>query len=103
METKEKMRVLFTLDSDGYIIGYQREFFDGKEWQTPFDTTNAVEVAPGDLDTIVMGATKLRNGKLVVDEAKQAELEQPVTPQPTTDQQMLAAVMLRVAKLEAGA
>lgn len=103
METKEKMRVLFTLVSDGYIIGYQREFFDGKEWQTPFDTTNAVEVAPGDLDTIVMGATKLRNGKLVVDEAKQAELEQPVTPQPTTDQQMLAAVMLRVAKLEAGA
>ncbi|WP_203634120.1 phage infection protein, partial [Lacticaseibacillus suibinensis] len=75
----------------------------GRQWQTPFDTTNAVEVAPGDLDTIVMGATKLINGKLVVDEAKQAELEQPVTPQPTTDQKMLAAVMLRVAKLEAGA
>ena len=103
METKDKIKVLFSIDTDGYIIGYQREFFDGKEWQTPFDTTNAVEVAPGDLDTIVMGATKLINGKLVVDEAKQAELEQPVTPQPTTDQQMLAAVMLRVAKLEAGA
>lgn len=103
METKDKIKVLFSIDTDGYIIGYQREFFDGKEWQTPFDTTNAVEVAPGDLDTIVIGATKLINGKLVVDEAKQAELEQPVTPQPTTDQQMLAAVMLRVAKLEAGA
>ncbi|WP_125581504.1 phage infection protein [Lacticaseibacillus suibinensis] len=103
METKERIRALFTLDSDGYIIGYQREFFDGKEWQTPFDTTNAVEVAPGDLDTIVMGATKLRNGKLVVDEAKQAELEQPVTPQPTAEQQLIATLMLKVAKLEASA
>ena len=100
---KDKLKVLFTTDADGYITGWQQEFWDGRQWQTPFDTTNAVEVAPGDLDTIVMGATKLRNGKLVVDEAKQAELEQPVTPQPTTDQQMLAAVMLRVAKLEAGA
>lgn len=100
---KEKIKVLFSTDADGYINGYQQEFWDGRQWQTPFDTTNAVEVAPGDLDTIVMGATKLRNGKLVVDEAKQAELEQPVTPQPTTDQQMLAAVMLRVARLEAGA
>lgn len=100
---KDKIKALFDFDADGYITGYQREFWDGRQWQTPFDTTNAVEVAPGDLDTIVMGATKLRNGKLVVDEAKQAELEQPVTPQPTTDQQMLAAVMLRVAKLEAGA
>lgn len=95
--------MLFDTDADGYITGWQQEFWDGRQWQTPFDTTNAVEVAPGDLDTIVMGATKLRNGKLVVDEAKQAELEQPVTPKPTTDQQMLAAVMLRVAKLEAGA
>lgn len=101
--TKDKIKILFITDADGYIIGYQSEFYDGRQWQTPFDTTNAVEIAPADLDTIVMGATKLRNGKLVVDEAKQAELEQPVTPQPTTDQQMLAAVMLRVAKLEAGA
>lgn len=100
---KDKLKVLFTTDAGGYITGWQQEFWDGRQWQAPFDTTNAVEVAPGDLDTIVMGATKLINGKLVVDEAKQAELEQPVTPQPTTDQQMLAAVMLRVAKLEAGA
>lgn len=98
---KEKIKVLFDTDADGYIMGWSQEFWDGRQWQTPFDTKNAVEVAPGDLDTIVMGATKLRNGKLVIDEAKQTELEHPVTPQPTTDQKMLAAVMLRVAKLEA--
>ncbi|MCT4383788.1 phage infection protein, partial [Lacticaseibacillus paracasei] len=75
METKDNIRVLFDTDADGYIIGYQQEFYDGKEWQTPFDTTNAVEVAPDDLDTIVIGATKLIDGQLVLDTSKQAELE----------------------------
>ena len=101
--TKDKVQVLFDTDADGYITGWQQEFWDGKRWQAPFDTSKAVEVAPGDLDTIVMGATKLINGKLVVDEAKQAELEQPVTPQPTAEQQLIATLMLKVAKLEAGA
>ncbi|MFD1439844.1 phage infection protein [Lacticaseibacillus hegangensis] len=104
METKNKILASFMTNTDGYIIGYQQEFFDGKEWQTPFDTTNAVEVAPGDLDTIVMGATKLINGKLVVDEAKQAELEAEANKViPTTEQQLIAALMLKVAKLEASA
>ncbi|MCT4386390.1 phage infection protein, partial [Lacticaseibacillus paracasei] len=75
METKSKILALFVTNTDGYITGYQQEFYDGKEWQTPFDTTNAVEVAPGDLDTIVIGATKLIDGQLVLDTSKQAELE----------------------------
>ncbi|WP_203632367.1 hypothetical protein, partial [Lacticaseibacillus suibinensis] len=75
----------------------------GRQWQTPFDTTNAVEVAPGDLDTIVTGATKLINGKLVVDEAKQAELEAEANKViPTAEQQMLAALYARVIRIEEG-
>ena len=85
---KDKLKVLFTTDAGGYITGWQQEFWDGRQWQTPFDTTNAVELTPGDLDTIVMGATKLINGKLVFDEAKQAELEKAAEPKPTPDEQI---------------
>ncbi|WP_203623954.1 phage infection protein [Lacticaseibacillus sp. 866-1] len=99
---KEKVIVLLELDADGYITGYQQEFWDGRQWQTPFDTTNAVEVAPGDLDTIVTGATKLINGKLVVDEAKQAELEAEANKViPTAEQQMINALGLQNAQLAA--
>ena len=97
---KDKIKVLFDTDVDGYITGWQQEFYDGRQWQTPFDTTNAVELTQTEIGTIVLGATRYTDGKLVVDESKQT---QPVTPQPTTDQKMLAAVMLRVAKLEASA
>lgn len=102
METKDKIRVLFSIDTDGYILGYQQEFYDGKDWVAPFDTANAVEVAPGDLDTIVTGATKLINGKLVVDEAKQAELEAEANQViPTAEQQMINALGLQNAQLAA--
>ena len=79
METKEKIKVLFTLDSDGYIIGYQQEFYDGKEWQAPFDTSKAVDLAPADVQTIVLGATKYTDGKLVLDTAKRDELTSTTT------------------------
>lgn len=81
-ETKDKILVLFDFDAEGYITGWQDEFFDGKEWQTPFDTSKAVEVAPADLAAVVPGATKLTDGKLVLDEAKKAELE-AVKPEPS--------------------
>lgn len=102
METKDKIKVLFDLDGNGYIIGWQQEFYDGTKWQTPFDTTNAVDVAPANLETIVMGATKLVDGQLVLDTAKQAEIEveaNKVTP--TTEQQLIATLSLRLAQLEA--
>ncbi|MFD1398663.1 phage infection protein [Lacticaseibacillus suilingensis] len=100
---KEKIKVLFDTDADGYIMGWSQEFWDGRHWQAPFDTTQAVELSPDDISGIVIGATKYEGGKLTVDEARREALAQLATPQPTTDQQMLAAVMLRVAKLEAGA
>lgn len=100
---KEKILVSFYFDDDGYITGWQAEFYDGSRWQTPFDTTNAVELTQTEIGTIVLGATRYTDGKLVVDESKQAELEQPVTPKPTAEQQLIAALMLKVAKLEASA
>ena len=104
METKDKIKVLFSIDADGYIIGYQQEFFDGKEWQTPFDVTGSVDVTPADLETIVIGATKLVDGQLVRDKAKQAELEAEANKViPTAEQQLISTLMLKVAKLEAGA
>ena len=86
METKDKIKVLFDLDDDGYIIGYQQEFYDGKAWQTPFDTTNAIEVTPADLDSIALGASKVSSdGTITTDADKKAELEaeaDKVTPTP---------------------
>lgn len=102
MEEKDKVRVLFGLDADGYIIDWQREFYDGEQWQAPFDTTGAVEVAAPDLATIVLGATKWVNGKLVIDPDKQAELEAEANNVvPTAEQKMINTLGLQNAKLAA--
>lgn len=103
METKDKIKVLFSIDSDGYIIGYQQEFFDGKEWQTPFDTTSAIEVTPTDLANICLGASKVsEDGIITIDAARQAEIEAEASKvTPTTEQQLIATLSLRLAQLEA--
>lgn len=102
METKDKIKVLFDINDDGYIIGWQQEFYDGNQWQTPFDTSKAVEVAVADLATIALGATKWVNGKLVIDPDKHAELEAEANKvTPTTEQQLIATLSLRLAQLEA--
>ena len=102
METKDKIKVLFDLDGNGYIIGYQQEFYDGNQWQTPFDTSKAVEVAVADLATIALGATKWVNGKLVIDPDKQAELEAEANKViPTPEQQMINSLGLQNAQLAA--
>ena len=104
METKDKLKVLFDTGTNGYITGYQQEFYDGKEWQTPFDVTGSIDVAPANLETIVIGATKLIDGQLVLDTSKQAELEAAANKViPTPEQQLISTLMLKVAKLEAGA
>ena len=102
METKDKIKVLFDLDVNGYIIGWQQEFFDGTKWQTPFDTTNAVDWAQSDLNGISLGATRIVDGQLVLDTVKQAEIEAEANKvTPTTEQQMIAALMAKVTELEA--
>lgn len=104
MVEKATVKVLFSFDDQGWIVGYQSEFFDGTDWQTPFDVTNAVDVAPADLETIVIGATKLIDGQLVLDTVKQAEIEAEANKVvPTAEQQLISTLMLKVAKLEAGA
>ena len=103
METKDKIKVLFSIDTDGYIIGYQQEFWDGKEWVAPFDTSEAVEVAPADLESIWLGASKVSaDGTIMTDANKKAELESEANKvAPTTEQQLIATLSLRLAQLEA--
>ena len=100
-ETKDKIRVLFDTDENGYIIGYQSEFYDGRQWQTPFDTTNAIEVTPADLASVVLGASKVSSdGIITTDEDKRAELEAEANKLiPTAEQQMINALGLQNAKL----
>ncbi|WP_270235243.1 phage infection protein [Lacticaseibacillus suilingensis] len=104
MEEKEKLRVLFETNNEGYIIGYQQEFYDGKEWVAPFDTSKAVEVAPADLAGICLGASKVSSdGIITTDEDKRAELEAEANKViPTAEQQMLAALYARVIRIEEG-
>ena len=103
MGTKDKIKVLFDLDADGYIIGYQQEFYDGKDWQTPFDTASAIEVTPTDLANICLGASKVSaDGIITTDEDKRAELEAEANKViPTPEQQMIAALVAKVTELEA--
>ena len=103
IETKDKIRVLFDTDAGGYIIGYQQEFYDGKAWQTPFDTTSAIEVTPTDLSTLCLGASKVsEDGTITTDADKKAELEAEANKViPTPEQQMIATLMAKVTELEA--
>ncbi|MCI1985328.1 MAG: phage infection protein [Lactobacillus sp.] len=103
METKDKIKVLFSIDADGYIIGYQQEFWDGKEWVAPFDTSEAVEVAPADLASIWLGASKVSaDGIITTDEDKRVELEAEANKViPTPEQQMINALGLQNAQLAA--
>lgn len=103
METKSKILALFVTNTDGYIIGYQQEFYDGKAWQSPFDTTNAIEVTPTDLANICLGASKVsEDGTITTDADKKAELEAEANkPEPSPEHQLLANLTLEVAQLKA--
>ena len=103
METKDKIRVLFDTNEDGYITGYQQEFYDGKEWQTPFDVTSAIEVTPTDLVNICFGVSKVsEDGTITTDEDKKAKLEAEVNkPEPSPEHQLLANLTLEVAQMKA--
>lgn len=80
MADKTTLTTLLNLDSDGYINGFQQEFYDGAQWQVTFDTTNAVQLSEADTASIVIGATKYTDGQLVLDTAKQDELEKASQP-----------------------
>ena len=99
---RSSLKVLLGLDSDGYVVDYQQEFWDGSDWQAPFDTTNAVSLPQAEIDKIVIGASKLIDGAIVVDKAKQAELEAETNKvTPTAEQMMINALGLQNAQLVA--
>ena len=76
MVEKDTVKVLFSFDDQGWIVGYQSEFFDGTDWQTPFDATNAIDVTPTDLAGVVLGASKVSSdGTITTDAEKQKEIE----------------------------
>ncbi|WP_179394991.1 phage infection protein [Lacticaseibacillus absianus] len=82
------MKVIFDTDDEGYITGYQQAFWDGEQWQTPFDTTDAVDLAQIEVDKIVLGASKLVNGAIMVDQVKLAEIAEADKPQPTAEEEI---------------
>ena len=99
----DKVKAIFSTDEDGYITGYQREFWDGSHWQTPFDDEKAILIAPEELKKIVIGASKLADdGTAVIDTDKQAALEKEANQvTPTGEQMLLANLTLEVAQLKA--
>lgn len=109
MDTKNPIKTLFSFDADGYITGFQTEFFDGKEWQATFDLSKAVDVDPTELNKIVFGATKYTAGQLVIDSAKQAEIEQgqpdsvPTNAELKAQYDTMQAALLELAVLSLGA
>lgn len=102
-QSKDKIRVLFDTDNDGYITGYQQEFWDGKQWQAPFDDEKAILIAPEELKKIAIGASKLADdGTVVIDTDKQAALEKAASQvTPTAEQMLLANLTLEVAQMKA--
>ena len=92
MVEKATVKVLFSFDEQGWIIGYQSEFFDGTDWQTPFDVTNAVDVAPADLANICLGASEVSSdGTITTDADKKAELEAEANkPEPSPEDKIAA-------------
>ena len=88
MEKEEYTTLLHV--GEGYIQGYEVEFWDDREWQTPFDTTDAVLLPQSEIDKIALGASKLVDGAIVVDQAKLAEMQEAAKPQPTAEEQVVA-------------
>ncbi|RXS53700.1 phage infection protein, partial [Lacticaseibacillus rhamnosus] len=86
-----------------YITGYQQEFWDGSQWQTPFDDEKAILIAPEELEKIAIGASKLADdGTVVINTDKQAALEKAANKvTPSAEQMLLAKLTLEVAQMKA--
>ncbi|WP_203628315.1 hypothetical protein [Lacticaseibacillus mingshuiensis] len=82
------VKVKLNYNSDGYIDGWTDEAY----------ASPSATIVDVDTSMIVLGATKLVDGTLKIDEAKQAEL---YAPKPTAEQQLIASLSLRLAQLEA--
>ena len=87
------IKVLLDTQADGVIYA----------WGTYYTSDNVVDIDEGELKKIVAGASKLVDGKIVVDQQRVADLyPADVMPTPSPEQQMIAALYARVTKLEDG-
>lgn len=87
------MKVRLDTQADGFIYA----------WGTDYTSDNVVDIDENELKKIVAGASKLVDGKVVVDQQRVADLyPADVMPTPSPEQQMIAALYARVTKLEDG-
>lgn len=86
------MKVRLDIQADGFIYA----------WGTDYTSDNVVDIDENELKKIVAGASKLVDGKIVVDQQRVTDLYPADTmPTPTPEHQMIAALTLEVAQLKA--
>lgn len=86
------MKVRLDTQADGFIYA----------WGTDYTSDNVVDIDENELKKIVAGASKLVDGKIVVDQQRVTDLYPADTmPTPSPEQQMIAALTLEVAQLKA--
>ncbi|EPC71681.1 hypothetical protein Lpp71_12715 [Lacticaseibacillus paracasei subsp. paracasei Lpp71] len=87
------MKVRLDTQADGFIYA----------WGTDYTGDNVVDIDENELKKIVAGASKLVDGKIVVDQQRVTDLyPDDSMPTPTPEQQMIAALYARVTKIEDG-
>lgn len=87
------MKVRLDTQADGFIYAQG----------TDYTSDNVVDLDENELKKIVAGASKLVDGKIVVDQQRVTDLyPADVMPTPSPEQQMIAALYARVTKLEDG-
>ena len=86
------MKVRLDTQADGFIYA----------WGTDYTSDNVVDIDENELKKIVAGASKLVDGKIVVDQQRVTDLYPADSiPTPTPEQQMIAALTLEVAQMKA--
>lgn len=87
------MKVRLDTQADGFIYA----------WGTDYTSDNVVDIDENELKKIVAGASKLVDGKIVVDQQRVTDLyPADAMATPTPEQQMIAALYARVTKIEDG-
>ncbi|RNE10376.1 hypothetical protein FAM22280_01520 [Lacticaseibacillus paracasei] len=86
------MKVRLDTQEDGFIYA----------WGTDYTSDNVVDIDESELKKIVVGASKLVDGKIVVDKQRVANLyPADAMPTPSPEQQLLANLTLDVAHMKA--
>lgn len=87
------MKVRLDTQADGFIYA----------WGTDYTSDNVFDIDENELKNIVAGASKLVDGKIVVDQQRVTDLyPTDAMPTPSPEQQMIAALYARVTKIEDG-